>query len=313
MALSRYGGVTGTKNISEDFENINTALDNIEADVDAKAAIVNNHLASNAAHTSEQITHGPGSVKQALEDAASGIEDVNDRVDNLIITGGDSSPEVADARGGYPVLGARLDAEHTSVTAQLADIANGGFVGNFQTLPTIIDFNNLTTPGVYHGVLFDACYNEPIFPSAGARRVTIRVESQNPFIRQTITYESGFQSHSEYTRVFDGSWSEWVGVYNNFASLLPNGYQKLPSGVIIQWGAIQITMGGTVYDTGGLAFPLQYRTTNIVMSMNCSPNDSASWSAGQGNIYPMNESQFRILAFGDVGKTYYYRWMSVGF
>lgn len=68
---------------------------------------IDNHKTSMIAHAAQQITYsGPvtgSNVKQA-------IESVSLRLDNIILDGGNSNPEVADARGGYVVLGARLNA-----------------------------------------------------------------------------------------------------------------------------------------------------------------------------------------------------------
>lgn len=60
---SRYGGITGTEQIANDYENINIAFENVEADVDAKAATVNTHIANNTIH-----------VTQADHDKLNGIE-----------------------------------------------------------------------------------------------------------------------------------------------------------------------------------------------------------------------------------------------
>lgn len=48
--MSRYGKITGSRKISEDYQNINLALDNIEADVDAKALVVTNHTSNADIH-----------------------------------------------------------------------------------------------------------------------------------------------------------------------------------------------------------------------------------------------------------------------
>ncbi|MNO55434.1 Pectate lyase superfamily protein [compost metagenome] len=156
MAISRYGGVTGSKNINEDFENINVAFNNVAAESDTNKSVVDNHLISNQAHAAAQITYGPSSVKQALDDANTGIDVVNDRIDNLIITGGDSSPEVADARGGYSVLGGRLNA----FDAQFIDIAysakvNGlkgdGVTNDYSALNAMLTNIGATKAQIYFG------------------------------------------------------------------------------------------------------------------------------------------------------------------
>ncbi|MCM3492836.1 hypothetical protein M4D52_05200 [Paenibacillus lactis] len=61
---SRYGGITGSEKISEDFQNINTAFENVQADVDAKSEVVNTHIADKAVH-----------VTQADHDKLNNIED----------------------------------------------------------------------------------------------------------------------------------------------------------------------------------------------------------------------------------------------
>lgn len=88
-----------------------------QADIDA-------HEASTTAHPAQNITYtglvaGAANVKQ-------GLDNLYTRVNN-IIADGDSSAEVVDARGGYPVLGDRLNA----TDAQLADTTKKiGFIRN---------------------------------------------------------------------------------------------------------------------------------------------------------------------------------------
>lgn len=124
--VSRYGGITGSKRISEDFQNINTAFENVEADVDARKnetdkvkADLEAHKNSISAHAAQNITYTGKAVGNNTKDA---IDYTNDRIDNLIITGGDSSPEVADARGGYPVLSARLNASDAQLAAMSLNV-----------------------------------------------------------------------------------------------------------------------------------------------------------------------------------------------
>lgn len=114
---SRYGGITGSKQISDDFQNINVAFENVQDDMDANKAVVDKHLSSTTAHAAQNITYtgdiiGATNVKQALDNTKQTIDD-------LILGSGDSGPEVAAARGGYQTLGDRLD----SSDHQLADIA----------------------------------------------------------------------------------------------------------------------------------------------------------------------------------------------
>ncbi len=111
---SRYGGITGSKSISEDFQNINTAFENVQTEMDANKGIVENHIGSTSAHMAQNITYsgavvGASNVKQALDNTKQTIDD-------LILGSGDSGPEVAAARGGHATLGDRLDASDVQLT-----------------------------------------------------------------------------------------------------------------------------------------------------------------------------------------------------
>lgn len=116
------GDLTGGTAASKAYVDQQLAIRDVninKADGKAGAAQVDisQHKSSTTAHPAEHITYSgkvPGSsnVKQ-------GLDNVYQRVDQ-IIAGGDSSAEVVDARGGFPVLSGRLNA----VDAQLADTAN---------------------------------------------------------------------------------------------------------------------------------------------------------------------------------------------
>lgn len=63
---NRYGAITGSKKISEDWNNINLAFDKVQADVDAKAATVNSHIANADIHvTKADKTKWDGHVANA--------------------------------------------------------------------------------------------------------------------------------------------------------------------------------------------------------------------------------------------------------
>ena len=63
---NRYGGITGSKKISEDWNNINLAFDKVQADVDAKAVTVNSHIANADIHvTKADKTKWDGHVANA--------------------------------------------------------------------------------------------------------------------------------------------------------------------------------------------------------------------------------------------------------
>lgn len=134
---SRYGGITGSKNISEDFQNINVAFENVQTEMDANKGIVESHLTSTAAHKATDITYTgqvPGNdVKEA-------IDNVNGRISEIVAQSGDDNTEIVDARGGYTVLSERLDAadaERMNKSEWYVNVKDFGAVGD--------DTNNDTT------------------------------------------------------------------------------------------------------------------------------------------------------------------------
>lgn len=74
MPISRYGGITGSKKISEDFDNINTAFNNVATEADANKATVDGHIANGNLHTTlaektklAGITAGAGGAGSATD------------------------------------------------------------------------------------------------------------------------------------------------------------------------------------------------------------------------------------------------------
>ncbi|OMD31377.1 hypothetical protein [Paenibacillus odorifer] len=74
MPISRYGGITGSKKISEDFDNINTAFNNVATEADTNKATVDGHIANGNLHTTlaektklAGITTGAGGAGSATD------------------------------------------------------------------------------------------------------------------------------------------------------------------------------------------------------------------------------------------------------
>jgi hypothetical protein len=74
MPISRYGGITGSKKISEDFDNINTAFNNVATEADTNKATMDGHIANGNLHTTlaektklAGITAGAGGAGSASD------------------------------------------------------------------------------------------------------------------------------------------------------------------------------------------------------------------------------------------------------
>lgn len=91
-------------------------------------------------------------------------------------------------------------------------------------------------------------------------------------------------------------------------SLTGNGYVKLPGGLIIQWGSINVPAGGV-----GLAFPIPFSTNvfSFVATAQGSQNDMkqtiapANLGLGGGSLYVSN------AAGSDTGG--FVRWIAIGY
>lgn len=124
---SRYGGITGSKRISEDFQNINTAFENVQAEMDSNKTVVDNHIASSTAHKADDITYQGDATGNNVKQA---IDNMDVRIDNLILESGNSDPEVVDSRGSYPVLGDRLNAFENRFNNMAIDVKIRGAKGD---------------------------------------------------------------------------------------------------------------------------------------------------------------------------------------
>lgn len=119
--MAKIKQIKPLETLRQTFEPINKNFNDLNEDISL-------HKSSTQAHDAIAIKYGNSNVKQEL--------DAQDRrIDNLIITSGDSSPEVSDARGGFPVLGARLDA--LTEYLNFMPINGGDFDGNDPTGPII--------------------------------------------------------------------------------------------------------------------------------------------------------------------------------
>jgi hypothetical protein len=83
-------------------------------------------------------------------------------------------------------------------------------------------------------------------------------------------------------------------------SLLASGYQKLPSGLIVQWGT-----GTTVDSTGNVTFPIAFPTS--CFSIQITENTANSWTSINHTIYGVHSKAaagFTAMCFNWNGTAY---------
>lgn len=96
------------------------------------------------------------------------------------------------------------------------------------------------------------------------------------------------------------------------ASLAANGWQKLPSGLIVQWGS-----GATAGGSAGITYPLQF--PNAVFSTQVCTAGSASASSAVYTWGMSSGSVTGISVYCDIGSTgaaagaVSFRWIAIGY
>lgn len=116
------------------------------------------------------------------------------------------------------------------------------------------------------------------------------------------------------TVVYDGTNYQLAGTgqsvdMSQFAkSHLANGYQKLPNGLIIQWGALT----GTGADTGTVTFPITFPTAVLGIY----PTDYGT-SVGSSCAYSVNDAVTTTSQFtwycGSTGNGGRFNWLAIGY
>ena len=138
---------------------------------------------------------------------------------------------------------------------------------------------------------------------------------KNPFgdIKSDVTVKTALENLGlgEAAKRNVGTGENQVPDMNSFGnSLTANGYQKLPGGMIIQWGSFSVSPTGgsvgTVDITLPVAFPAACRSVNALIST----NDPSARSVGF-DIGSTNRTKIRFTYTSATTNSIY--WMAVGY
>ncbi|KVD59460.1 gp53-like domain-containing protein [Burkholderia ubonensis] len=117
-----------------------------------------------------------------------------------------------------------------------------------------------------------------------------------------------FVSDGTYWVLVSGSAALRLSLGDFGSSLSTNGYQKLPSGLIIQWGLFQINFSSTPQTASGVVtYPLAF--PNGVLSVTATSLSSTPSAYPAPSVVLTSASQFTAYAYGAVnnaGQSYYY-------
>jgi hypothetical protein len=105
---------------------LETNFETIDIEIKNRADEIETHIASPAAHTSDNISHGDGSIKTALEEVSAQSQDTVDKMNQFIVESSDNIPEMISSRGIYPSLPDRLNGVDSLLTDIAANIKSYG-------------------------------------------------------------------------------------------------------------------------------------------------------------------------------------------
>lgn len=103
------------------------------------------------------------------------------------------------------------------------------------------------------------------------------------------------------------AWKQVSGQIGFGSSLAANGYQKLPSGLIVQWGLY--TTAGTT-NSAAISYPIAF--PNNVLNVVATHESSVSGSIYAVATNTQTASSFKLIASGGSGGAYV-RWIAIGY
>lgn len=152
--------------------------------------------------------------------------------------------------------------------------------------------------------------------STTALQVPVGTAAQRPTgANGKIRYNSSINGYEGYVSS-TSSWAQF-GPGAEFAqqSLTPNGYQRLPGGLILQWGVVGNGTANNAGFTGTVTYPIAFPTSilNVFLQVDESINDSGGTSARLSSPSP-SRTQFSWTAFvgGSLANIDRLRWFAIG-
>ena len=140
----------------------------------------------------------------------------------------------------------------TKIPPHLTDLSTIYGFGPVAVGRTDVDFNSMTEGGIY-SVPAAGSSNGPYGTGANAGYLQV-MRTPGGSVRQIWRDYDGMEIWERY--LVTDTWSAWERTYVSGASLLEaGGYQKLPSGLIMQWGLYSGGGANPVTITFPIAFP----------------------------------------------------------
>lgn len=257
------------------------------------------------------ITQIIATLPAVLNDSATFYEDIAERNNTLVVT---TLPTI----NTWATQANALQAEINTTAAKVAAASiNGGYsqtyintnfvgVNNAQNITAIKTFT--VSPIVPNATTATQAmaYGQGVNLTGSQAIAGVKTFSSSPIVP---TPTAGTQAVNKTYADLKVALTDFTGANQN---LTQNGYQKLPGGLIIQWGRYNGTLNDAYAD---ITFPIQF--PNAVYSLTATSN-TTTVSAGSdfrtAGVYINNTSSFRLFGYGggaSVTETGYY-WFAIG-
>ncbi|MBW5804096.1 hypothetical protein FOZ70_04960 [Burkholderia sp. COPS] len=239
------------------------------------------------------------------------------------VTGGSAAIQFAQSRG---VTASQFDNSTKLATTQFVQRALGNFSGVVNLSPvralTVADLGKQVN---YFGTADGTVSLPPVasipagqgfwITNTGAALLTVASNGSDTFAGTSGTSSLPVGINDNIYIVSSGSGSTWLvyggsaqlkftGSFN--ASLGGNGYQKLPSGLIIQWGNVSVPANSNPMIAFPVAFP------NACLSLACASDDAVA----NGTLYRWTvggKSKTTFVAANNWNGTISGSWIAIGF
>lgn len=96
-------------------------------------------------------------------------------------------------------------------------------------------------------------------------------------------------------------------------SKAPSGWQKLPSGLIVQWGVGNLSSSGTTDIVGAITLPIAFPSAFLQVVGSVTGRSAGAWPAGGQYYNPSNPSSFQVIFQGVNNTTLTFAWLAIGY
>lgn len=155
---------------------------------------------------------------------------------------------------------------------ELGNLAPSKVLNYKGDIPGAANLNNYTVTGVYGQAMDAQASSGTNYPEPQSGTLEVINFSDGYFVFQRYTT---YNSPNVYVRRrYNAGWSAWTEIWSNNNVVVTGtsgqGQLKLPNGVLIQWGAVQVSYSQNVTGWTTITYPIAYKSTPAVFASDMS-------------------------------------------